>query len=164
MFFAGSYQLLQDDSDAFVSIVITTSDMKADFDKFPELLAFDATYGKNVMRLPIYVYMIIDGDCKGRVVSYALVQNERVETVEATLRAVKNNLRDAGDRVRTILIDKDMSEIGAIKAVFPNVHIEICLFHSAGNILGNLKTNVKDPQQSKPALEVTILEPKRNLN
>ena len=43
---------------------------------FPEMLFIDTTHAKNIYRYPVVVFMVVDGDNKGRSAGYAVVRSE----------------------------------------------------------------------------------------
>lgn len=127
-----------------MALLVATTKMKEDYQRFPEILAFDATYNKNQLKLPIVTYMAVDGRGEGRVIAYAIICNERLETVTSILAAVKAAHNMKNDSVKTVLVDKDMSEIAAVREIFPTAQLVICLFHSSTNIFKALKKDVQE--------------------
>lgn len=115
-------------------------------------MQFDTTYKKNRLNLPIVCYLVVDGHGKGRVVGYGILRDETLQTVEACLECIKT-IHKRSDELKTILIDKAMVEIVAIKDVFPGVRLHICLFHSAKLLLDNCK---HAPDAVKDEVQVVI--------
>ena len=79
-------QLLQSDSGARVQLVtkddgslkilyFQNSSMTSLYSTFPEVLLLDATYCVNNLRMPLFVFICIDGNGEGGVVGYAIVSD-----------------------------------------------------------------------------------------
>ena len=108
-------------------LLLVTSDMKELYRKFPEVIFIDGTYSTNKLRFPLYTILVEDGNGNGRVVGYCFVSDERQETLELMLKEI-SRVHDFS-RVETVILDKDKSEINAVKKVIPNANIELCKFH-----------------------------------
>ena len=101
--------------------------MKMAFNKFPEVLMIDGTYCVNKLRMPLYSFLIMDSNGHGRIAAYCFVSNEKKATLESVIQTFANSYDTK--RINTVIIDKDFNEIAAVKAVLPNVTIQICRFH-----------------------------------
>lgn len=87
-------------------------------------------------------------------VSHALILNEQAETLKTVLETFKVLSSMEDEDIKTIIIDKDFSEIRALKSVIPDVKLIICKFHLKQAFERQVKKfskNVKDPA-------MTILE------
>ena len=96
------------DDDGFTSVIfIQTSDMKATFKKYGELLFLDSTYKINKNKMPVYNFMNPDSNNKGKICAHAIVMNESSENVENLLTIFSAN--NDTKTVRSVVIDKDFS-------------------------------------------------------
>ncbi|KAK3929704.1 Protein FAR1-RELATED SEQUENCE 5 [Frankliniella fusca] len=111
-------------------IFLQTSEMRENVAKYGKVILIDHTYKINKNRMPVCVLMVMDGGGSGRAAGYAFVANEKMTTVHSVLEAFRESItEELAEKVRTLIVDKDPSEIGAIQAVFPNAAIQLCSFH-----------------------------------
>ncbi|KAK3916275.1 Zinc finger SWIM domain-containing protein 3 [Frankliniella fusca] len=107
-----------------------TSGMKRNVARYGKVILLDHSHKVNSNRMPVCVIMVMDGEGNGRAAGYAFVANEQLVTVAEVLKSFRESIgEELAVAVRTIVIDKDPSEIGAIEQVFPEVHIHLCIFH-----------------------------------
>ena len=101
--------------------------MKDLFKLYPEIVFIDGTYSVNKLRMPMYSFIIEDGNGCGQAIGYAFVANERTSTLETVL----GELAKAHDfsKVKVVIVDKALNEIAAIKSLMPDVTIQLCKFH-----------------------------------
>ena len=141
--------ITDEDSGEAQIIFLQTSKMRRLLDMYPTVLFVDSTYKTNDRSMPLFSVMVVDGDRRGQVAAHALILNEQMETLKTVLHTfrIRNNIDSEVNNLRTVIIDKDFSEIGAIKEVFPNVNIIICKFHVKQAIDRHVKSfgkNIKD--------------------
>jgi hypothetical protein len=117
------------DGDKINLIYIQTGEMAQKLNHFPEVLLMDATYCVNNRRMPLIIFMVMDGHGNGCVVAFCFVSDERQETVEAAVKIFVENNSGALSKTVTAVVDKDYSEISAIEKLLPNVHVHLCRFH-----------------------------------
>ena len=82
--------------------------MRSCFSAFPEVLFLDATYKLNNRRMPVYLFLSIDGDWQSEVVSVWITEDE----TKAALEAMVNCFKKANPRweaTAVIMTDKDMT-------------------------------------------------------
>lgn len=103
--------------------------MKEAFRSFPEVLIVDATYRTNKLRVPLFVFIVQDGNGGSQVVTYAFVASEQQHVVSQLLATfVQGNPDTANPKV--VVVDKDFTEISAIRTTFPDSPaIQPCQFH-----------------------------------
>ena len=83
--------------------------MKANFNLFPEVLIIDGTYSVNKLRMPLYTFLVEDGDGVGRVAAYCFVCNECKATIDAVLKQFAT-IYDVS-LVSCVTVDKSLNEI-----------------------------------------------------
>ncbi|XP_052121331.1 uncharacterized protein LOC113216526 [Frankliniella occidentalis] len=132
-------------------ILVQTTSMRNALKKFPEVLLTDITYKINKNLMPVSVVQVVDGAGVSQVVAYAILANE----LKATLTDMLLHFHrvSGGDEVfektNCVVVDKDYSEIGAIRAIFPNAKVHICSVHAERN----LKTAAKGDPNKKIAMD-----------
>ena len=102
--------------------------MKRKFEFYPEVMLVDGTYKLNKYRMPLYLQMVIDGNGESEIVAIFVVVNEDAATMCSLLDIFKKN-NPAWTQTKTLLSDKDFVERKAYKEKFPNIELQICLFH-----------------------------------
>ncbi|XP_034233441.1 uncharacterized protein LOC117640701 isoform X2 [Thrips palmi] len=111
-------------------LFIQTSGMRKTMQEFGTVLLMDHTYKINSRRMPVSVFMTMDGHGDGRPVGYAFIANERSETIANVLQSFKTSIgAECASKIKTVIIDKDYSEAKAIKNVLPDANIQLCDFH-----------------------------------
>lgn len=119
-----------EESGELENLFIQTTAMRENVAKFGRLIMFDYTYKINKNRMPVALVMVMDGNGDGKVGGVAFVANERKENVKSTIEAfVSSTGEEHIKNIKTAIIDKDMSELGALRELLPHVHIQLCDFH-----------------------------------
>ena len=81
--------------------------------------------------------MIHDNVGRGRVVFYAFLRNETKPMIEKLFDVFAGCLSDIG-RVKTVILEKDFTEIDVVRNRFVGVRILLCWFH----VLKYLRTKI----------------------
>ena len=110
-------------------IFLQTISMKDIFKEYGSVIFLDSTYRVNWQNMPLYVFMIMDGDQCGHAVAYALVLNESAENVKNVRNLFVKNNPNADNTIKTVVIDKDFSSLKALGEVLPSCSIVICKWH-----------------------------------
>ena len=101
-------------------------EMKCMFDKFPELLFIDATYKLNNLRMPLYVYLVEDGNGESEIVALFMVTSENADSIKKMAMIFKKHNSNWKKTSTIIISDKERD---VFKSEFPQASILICLFH-----------------------------------
>ena len=117
------------DTNFIQSVFVQFSGMKEDFEKYPEVLVMDTTYKLCENKMPLIVFDVVDCFGRGRVVGYALIISEKKEIVTGALEVLKMGCEKTADKVETVVIDKDQSEIASIREILPNAEVHLCDYH-----------------------------------
>ncbi|MED6188371.1 hypothetical protein PIB30_116966 [Stylosanthes scabra] len=111
-----------------------------DYGIFGDVLAFDATYGRNKYNLPVVVFSGVNHHNQTCVFGAALVS---CESQESYIWVLEMFLECMGGKVPlSVITDGDPAMRIAIQRVFPNAHHRLCAWH----LLRNATTNICDPQ------------------
>ena len=100
----------------------------------------DGTYSVNKLRMPLYTFLVEDGDGVGRVAAYCFVCNECKGTIDAVLKQFAT-IYDIS-LVSCVIVDKSLNEIAAVRNVMPNAAIQLCKFHVMQAITRELRKTV----------------------
>ncbi|EXX52940.1 hypothetical protein RirG_248570 [Rhizophagus irregularis DAOM 197198w] len=110
------------------------------YNKF-DAIEIDATYNTNNLVWELYAIMgVINGT--GFPLSYLLISTEKNRNITGVLiqwmQALKErNLKDTP----YILTDKDFAEINAAQTVWPETHLQLCVWHIQRAIKQRLSSN-----------------------
>ena len=102
--------------------------MRQTFDSFPEIVLVDATHNTNNLRMPIYVFLVIDGNGQSEIVASFVVLNEQAPLLRKMITVFKDR-NPKWVKIQVILTDKDMNERYVFREQCPNADLQICLFH-----------------------------------
>lgn len=102
--------------------------MKKIYNAFPEMLFVDATHKVNELRMPLYVFLICDGNGQSEIVAACLVVNEQRIVIEKMVNAFKKH-NSSYTATNVIMTDKDMNERDVLSEAFPSASSQLCLFH-----------------------------------
>lgn len=106
---------------------------------FGDVLAFDATYGKNKYFLPLVVFSGVNHHNRSTIFAAAIVSNETEETYVWLLSQLMKVMK--GKEPNAVITDGDNAMRNAIKKVFPNAYHRLCAWH----LLRNATSNVGRP-------------------
>ncbi|XP_065890957.1 zinc finger SWIM domain-containing protein 3-like [Dysidea avara] len=98
------------------------------YEKFPEVVMIDGTYNVNASRMPLYSFMIEDGNGHGRTVFYAATTNESAQHLSAIIQGFKQ-CHPRYSNTKVVIIDKDFTELSILREELPNTTILFCQFH-----------------------------------
>ncbi|KAK3800786.1 hypothetical protein RRG08_003190 [Elysia crispata] len=129
-----------------------TAYMKKMLNSYPDVLYIDNTYCLNLYGYPVVVFMIVDGDNVGHCVGYACVRDEKMMTLSVLFgEFVRKN---EGVKVKTVVVDKDASEIGAVRQTMPECNVVLCRFHVAKTLMEVSRNIVEEGSKRSPLANV----------
>ena len=85
---------------------------------FPEMVFVDATYKLNDLRMPIYLFVIEDGNGETEIVALWMVAKEDEASIGGMVEIFKKHNPD-WNKMTTIMADKDFVERDVLKEKFP---------------------------------------------
>ncbi|XP_057740377.1 protein FAR1-RELATED SEQUENCE 7-like [Arachis stenosperma] len=107
-----------------------------DFKLFGDVLAFDATYGRNKYNLPVVVFSEVNNHNQTCVFATAMVSSETQSSYVSVLRKFLECMD--GRAPKAIITDGDRSMRVAIQEVFPDAHHRLCAWHLLKNATSNV--------------------------
>ncbi|XLT82123.1 protein FAR1-RELATED SEQUENCE 5 [Arachis hypogaea] len=111
-----------------------------DYKIFGDVLAFDATYGRNKYNLPVIIFSGVNHHNQTCVFGAAMVSCETQATYVWVLQKLLECME--GKAPKAVITDGDRSMRMAINEVFPEAHHRLCAWH----LLKNATTNVCLPR------------------
>ena len=107
--------------------------------RYGGIACLDATYKINKWGYAFFMLAVVDEHRHAFPCAYFIVQHERAECVAEALAYIKRLVPEWNPTA--IITDKDDAELNACKAIFPNVILVLCEFHSKQAWLRWLKTS-----------------------
>lgn len=142
-------EISTDDNGVVTSIFYQDGPMRKFFSLYPEVLLVDATYKLTNVRMLVYVLLGIGPNGESEIVAVFLTAHEDALTLQTVMAQFKMK-NAAWNQVRTILTDKDMAEREAIRQMFPQASLLLCLFHvlrAMGHEVTTLKMHISEQQR-----------------
>lgn len=98
------------------------------YDRYPEVVLYDATYKLNNHQLPLFVQLCIDGNGETEIASLYICNSESREGVGAMLDVFKE-FNDNWIQTKVFIGDKDFADRSIYTEKFPDTVLQICLYH-----------------------------------
>ncbi|KAK3930203.1 Protein FAR-RED IMPAIRED RESPONSE 1 [Frankliniella fusca] len=119
----------QDNNGDIAFIFWASSQMKADFEMFPEVISVDTTYHVNNSEMPLTLFLNQNKHGNGRLVGVCLMKDEKKETLRESIDCFIQCYSSSAHKISTFFVDKSLNEISRIWELLPNVDIHLCRFH-----------------------------------
>ncbi|XP_057418072.1 protein FAR1-RELATED SEQUENCE 5-like [Lotus japonicus] len=107
------------------------------YEVFGDVVAFDATYGKNKYQYPFVIFSGLNNHNQTTVFACAIIANESEETYVWLLERFLEAMR--GKFPTSVITDGHLSMKNAITTVFPSAHHRLCAWHLLQNATRNIK-------------------------
>lgn len=114
--------------DVVDGIFYQDKEMRHMYHCFPEMVFVDATYKLNDLRMPIYLFVVEDGNGETEIVALWMVAKEDEASIGGMAEIFKKH-NPNWIKMTTIMADKDFVERDVLKEKFPDTQVLICLFH-----------------------------------
>ncbi|KAL4391097.1 hypothetical protein AHAS_Ahas03G0211000 [Arachis hypogaea] len=114
-----------------------------DYQVFGDVVAFDATYKKNVYLSPLVVFSDVNHHNQTVVFAAALVVDEKEETYVWLLQQLQTSMKEKAPV--SIIADDDRQIKSVIEQVFLEAHHRLCAWH----LLQNTTSNIGKPKFTK---------------
>ncbi|XP_015941349.1 protein FAR1-RELATED SEQUENCE 5-like [Arachis duranensis] len=111
-----------------------------DYGIFGDVLAFDATYGRNKYNLPVVVFSEVNHHNQTCVFATAMVSCDLQASYIWVLRQFLECMQ--GKTPQSVIMDGDPAMWIAIQSIFPNAHHRLCAWY----LLRNATANICDPR------------------
>ncbi|XP_057429676.1 protein FAR1-RELATED SEQUENCE 7-like [Lotus japonicus] len=107
-----------------------------DYKAFGDVVAFDATYGKNKYRCPLVFFCRVNHHQQIIVFASAIVGDEKEPAYVWLLQRLMEVMKDKAPT--SVITDGDIPMKKAIKLVLPQSHHRLCAWHLSRNATSNL--------------------------
>lgn len=127
------------------------------YDKYPEVVLFDATYKLNNHNLPLFIQICIDGNGETEIASLYICRSESREGISAMLEVFKE-FNANWNKTKVFIGDKDFADREVYKENFPNAVLQICLFHVLQIFNREITTSKRDITKEERSTALEILQ------
>ncbi|KAG6971809.1 hypothetical protein JG687_00001809, partial [Phytophthora cactorum] len=117
-----------DDVKTAQTITLQTRQMRCWFKAFPEAMLVDAMHNTNEWRYKLFSFMVNDVYSHSQYVYHSPMENESAECLTYAIGSFKFQ-NTMWEKIKVIVIDKDVGELGVLEKQFPGVRIILCHFH-----------------------------------
>ena len=119
----------------------------------------DSTYNLTAEQYPLYILAAQDGNSFTRPVAVCFVTQDTKALVSRFLQLFQEVMEPQDiQRIRTVFIDKDKRELGALKDELPHVRVLLCWFH----VIRAIKKDIAALEEETP-LKKKVFEAFRQL-
>ena len=113
----------------------------------PLPLSLDGTYSTNNCGMPLYAFLAEDGNGRGQIVALFLLSGESMCNIQSMVESF-SSANPAIAQTKTVITDKDFSEIAALEAALPHVAVQLCTFHCITAVNRKIST-LTEPNETK---------------
>ncbi|KAM4067420.1 MULE transposase [Hirsutella rhossiliensis] len=108
--------------------------------QFSSCLQIDATYNVNCYKMPLVTVVTVSSERTSMPICYGLLNNEQFASFEWFLQQL-SRFRRAGNisPPEVIITDKDDQLRDAIRQIFPDTQLQLCVFHINSNVVLYIK-------------------------
>ena len=121
-------EVFADQDENLMGIFYQDNSMIQLYAAFPEVLFVDATHKVNELRMPLYIFLVCDGNGPGEIVAAFLVASEQKPVIEQMVRIFKKH-NTSWSATRVTMTDKDTNERDSLSEEFSDAVLQLCLFH-----------------------------------
>lgn len=150
-------RIIANGQDEFLGLYFQDERMAYMFEKYPEIIFYDATHDLNNKKFPLFIQLCIDGNGNSEVISIYLCVSESREGVGSMVDAFKE-LNSAWIKTKVILGDKDFADRDVYSEKFVNAVMKICLFHVQRTFRREITTYKREITSSERDEALTILQ------
>lgn len=98
------------------------------YEKYPEVVLYDATHKLNNHQLPLFVQNCIDGNGETEIASLYICKSESREGVGAMIEVFKE-FNPNWSKTKVFIGDKDFADRSIYTEKYPDAVLQICLYH-----------------------------------
>ena len=109
-------------------IIVMTEEQKRMLGRFGRITLVDATYKVVQWGLPFFMLVVVDEHNHAFPAAYFMIAEENEKAIAEVFARIKDAVPEWDPQV--MIMDKDIAEMNATKAVFPDITIILCEFHA----------------------------------
>ena len=126
-----------------------SSHMRELFKDFCSVLFMDGTYNLTNRGYILVTVSVKDNHDQGRLIAWALLSQESKVVMTTMLECLCVGNREAIEKIRYVVIDKDFSEIAALHKILPQAHFVICRYHAINAVVAQVSRLTLDTSEQK---------------
>lgn len=127
------------------------------YEKYPEIMLFDATYKMNKRNMPLVLQLCIDGNGETEIASLFICHSECRVAMEEMIDTFQK-FNPAWVKTRVIIGDKDSADRIVYAEKFPCAALQICLFHVLKTFKREITTAKRDITKEQRDAVLRLLE------
>ena len=149
------YRTLPPDSGP--ALKLPDAEMKSIFDRFPEVMLSDSTYKTNNVNMALYVLLATDGHSESHIIAaFLLSTNDKASLTDTVTKFKQKN--PAWETIKCLITDQDMTERSIFKAELPQIHLQICLYHTLRTFSREITMDKMNIYSQRHSTTLKILE------
>lgn len=127
------------------------------YEKYPEVVLFDATYKMNDRDLPLFVQCVVDGNGETEIASLYICQSESRIGIGAMLDVFKEHNKN-WTKTSVIIGDKDFADRSVYSEKFPDANLQICLYHALVTFNREITTQKRNITANERVAALEVIE------
>jgi len=140
-------EVFADEDKQFTGLLFQDKTMKATYAAYPEVLFVDATYKLNNLRMPLYIFLTVDGNGQSEIVGLFITSLETEAAITQMVQAFKSS-NPCWDSTRMVMTDKDLIERNVFRKEFPNYLFASSTHCEAWRACEKLKIKIGEREQA----------------
>ena len=116
----------------------------------------DSTFGTNTNHFSKFTLMVVNEHGRGRPVAWFITSNEQADTIALALSQV--SAKAPRWKPVTFISDCCDAETKAVRQVFPNVRVHLCIWHVKRAWLKNMRAHIRGDDKEALKLRVDIMD------
>lgn len=121
-------RIITKENDEFVGVLFQDERMAYFYDKYPEVVFYDATHKLNNSDMPLFIQLCVDGNGDSEIISLFVCISESREGVGSMIDEFLK-LNPSHIKTRVVLGDKDFADRVVYLEKFRGAVLKICIFH-----------------------------------
>lgn len=121
-------KILHNDNNELDGLMFQDNRMKTYFAQYPDLIMFDATYSLNDRRMPLIIFLIIDGNGESQITGLFFVKTENLNIMQQLFESFMAE-NPKHDSIQVVITDKHCTNLDVVANLFPQATHHICVFH-----------------------------------
>lgn len=127
------------------------------YERYPEIVFFDATHKLNNLDLALFIKLCLDRNGISEIINIFICKSESRESIGSMLDVFKS-LNPASSETKIFLGDKDFADRMVYTEKFPDARLQICLFHVQRTFRREITTEKRNVTKTQRDTVLGILQ------
>lgn len=137
-------------------IFLTTTEMRARLQDYPEVVGFDGTYKLFANDIVVQTFTVINSDFLTEFAGIAFVFHEDQGTFDWLFESFKKHQDGSCENIKFFVTDKDQTQRTSLKKIFPHVELLLCAWHAEESFKRELNVLKPSADEKKDCKELFI--------